>query len=907
MIGTVLTKIFGTKADRELKRLWPKVEAINALEPAYQSLSDTDLRKKTDEFKGRLAKGETLDDLLVEAFAAVREASKRTMGMRHFDVQLIGGMVLHSGKISEMKTGEGKTLVATLPVYLNALAGKGVHVVTVNDYLAERDSLGRGNFKGMSNIYGFLGMTTGVIKHGLNHQQRQDAYRCDITYATNNELGFDYLRDNMETSPDHVVQRELNYAIVDEVDSILIDEARTPLIISGPSEESTDLYYRIDRIIPALKKGKDQDYDVEEKTRSVFLTEAGVRHVEQLLKVDNLYDHKNVQLVHHVNQGLKAHVIFKRDVDYIVKEGEVIIVDEFTGRLMPGRRYSDGLHQALEAKEKVKIEAENQTLATITFQNFFRMYKKLGGMTGTAETEAAEFAEIYKLDVLTIPTHRPMVRQDEQDAVYRTEREKFNAIADQIAEFHEKGQPVLVGTVSIEKNEELSGLLKKRGVKHEVLNAKFHEREAEIISLAGQPGAVTIATNMAGRGTDIVLGPGMKEKGGLAVIGTERHESRRIDNQLRGRSGRQGDPGSSLFYVSLEDDLMRIFGQSDKLKDWMTKLGMQEGEVIQHSLVSKSIERAQKAVEAHNFDIRKHLLEYDDVMNKQREVIYRERNRVLREKDIRAHVLEILEDVAVLGIDTHMPEKAKPEEWDFEGLKKWFHGIFQKELDWSAEHLHRMDRDALYAALKDEVVKSYEAKENLLTPDVMRNLERAVILQVVDNQWKDHLLSMDHLKEGIGLQAYGQKDPLIEYKREGFDMFQDMVARIKEEVLKLLFMVQKVDPQEFGEGGIGVFGGPTSRGPLSSGKIREEHPDFNPQAAVAPVAAAPQPMGMLGGNTAPGFAGAPPPGIDPWQAQPDPSQQQGKVATVRRDQPKVGRNDPCWCGSGKKFKKCHGA
>ena len=895
MIGNVLTKIFGSKADRELKKLWPKVEAINALEPAYQALSDADLRKKTDEFKERLTRGETIDDLLVEAFAAVREASRRTMGLRHFDVQLIGGMVLHSGRISEMKTGEGKTLVATLPVYLNALEGKGVHVVTVNDYLAERDSLGRGNFKGMSNIYGFLGLTTGVIKHGLDHEERKAAYACDITYATNNELGFDYLRDNMATSLEYTVQRDLHYAIVDEVDSILIDEARTPLIISGPSEESTDLYYRIDRIIPSLKKGKDQDYEVEEKTRAVFLTESGVRHVEQLLKIDNLYDHKNVQLVHHVNQGLKAHVIFKRDVDYIVKDGEVIIVDEFTGRLMPGRRYSDGLHQALEAKDKVKIEAENQTLATITFQNFFRMYKKLAGMTGTAETEAAEFAEIYKLDVLTIPTHRPMVRHDEQDAVYRTHREKFNAIADQIAEFHEKGQPVLVGTVSIEKNEELSALLKKRGVKHEVLNAKFHEREAEIISMAGQPGGVTIATNMAGRGTDIVLGAGMKDKGGLAVIGTERHESRRIDNQLRGRSGRQGDPGSSLFYVSLEDDLMRIFGQSDKLKDWMTKLGMQEGEVIQHSLVSKSIERAQKAVEAHNFDIRKHLLEYDDVMNKQREVIYRERNRVLREKDIRAHLLEILEDVAVLGVDTHMPEKADPGEWDLEGLKKWFQGIFQKELDWVADHLIRMDREALYTALKEETVKAYEEKEKTLTPNVMRTLERAVILQVVDNQWKDHLLTMDHLKEGIGLQAYGQKDPLIEYKREGFNLFQDMVARIKEESLKLLFLVKTVATGEefFAQG--------------EMRNIREEHPDFDPRAAAAqpPVSAAPQPMGMLGGNTAPSFGG-PPPGMDPWQAQAGQDQQQAKVATIRRDQPKVGRNDPCWCGSGKKYKKCHG-
>ncbi len=895
MIGNVLTKIFGSKADRELKKLWPKVQEINALEPQIQALSDDALRKKTDEFKDRLTHGETLDDLLVEAFAVVREASKRTLGMRPFDVQLIGGMVLHSGRISEMKTGEGKTLVATLPVYLNALEGKGVHVVTVNDFLAERDSLGRGNFKGMGNIYGFLGMTTGVIKHGLEHQERQAAYACDITYCTNNELGFDYLRDNMATSLEYTVQRTLNYAIVDEVDSILIDEARTPLIISGPSEESTELYYKIDRIIPSLTQGKDKDYDIEEKTRSAFLTEPGVRHVEKLLKIDNLYDHKNVQLVHHVNQALKAHVIFKKDVDYIVKDGEVIIVDEFTGRLMPGRRYSDGLHQALEAKERVKIEAENQTLATITFQNFFRMYKKLAGMTGTAETEAAEFSDIYKLDVLGIPTHRPMVRLDEADAVYRSVKEKFNAIVEDIVELNKKGQPVLVGTVSIEKNEMLSGLLKKRGVKHEVLNAKFHEREADIISLAGQPGGVTIATNMAGRGTDIVLGPGMKENGGLAVMGTERHESRRIDNQLRGRSGRQGDPGLSRFYVSLEDDLMRIFG-SDKLKDWMTKLGMEEGEVISHPWVSKSIERAQKAVESHNFDIRKHLLEYDDVMNKQREVIYRERNRVLREKDIRPHLLEILEDVAVLGVDTHMPEKSKEEDWDWEGLKKWFQGIFQRELDWNTENARRMDREALYAALKDEAVKAYEAKEKDLTPNVMRALERAIILQVVDNQWKDHLLSMDHLKEGIGLQAYGQKDPLIEYKREGFNMFQDMVASVKVESLKLLFLVKTVAATDQ------LF--PT--GELRN--IKEEHPDFDPRAAAAPqsVAAAPQPMGMLGGNTAPGFGGPPP--MDQWeQAHGGQPQQAAKVATIKRDQPKLGRNDPCWCGSGKKYKKCHGA
>ncbi len=895
MINAILTKIFGSRNDRELKKLWPKVAEINALEPSIQALSDDQLKAKTAEFKDRLAKGATLDDLLPEAFAVVRETSKRVMGMRHFDVQLLGGMVLHNGRIAEMRTGEGKTLVATLPVYLNALEGKGVHVVTVNDYLAERDSLGRGSFKGMATIYNFLGMSCGVIKHGISHQQRQEAYACDITYGTNNEFGFDYLRDNMATSIEHTVQRVLNYAIVDEVDSILVDEARTPLIISGPSEESTELYYKIDRIIPALKQGKELDYDVEEKTRSAFLTEAGVRHVEKLLKVDNLYDHKNVQLVHHVNQALKAHVVFKRDVDYIVKDGEVVIVDEFTGRLMQGRRYSDGLHQALEAKERVNIEAENQTLATITFQNFFRMYKKLSGMTGTAETEAAEFADIYKLDVLTIPTHNPMIRINDTDAVYRTSKEKFEAIAQEIAALHAKNQPVLVGTVSIEKNEMLSAMLKKKGVKHELLNAKQHEREAEIISSAGQPGAVTIATNMAGRGTDIVLGLGMKDTGGLAVLGTERHESRRIDNQLRGRSGRQGDPGLSRFYVSLEDDLMRIFG-SDRLKNWMGKLGMEEGEVISHPWVSKSIERAQKAVESHNFDIRKHLLEYDDVMNKQREVIYRERNRVLREKDIRAHMLEIIDDVTVGGLDVYAAEKSQPGDWDVEGLKKWFQGVTQQTLNWKEENLIHMDREALYSALKDEMVKAFEIKEKAMTAEIMRNLERAVILQVVDTQWKDHLLSMDHLKEGIGLQAYGQKDPLIEYKREGFKMFDELLTRIKEDSLKMIFLVQKVDPDDE------LFES------MMPSKMTEEHPDFDPRAAAAQAqpAMAQQPMGMMGQNTPPGFGG--PPGMEGFET-PGQQQQQpvAKVATIRRDDPKVGRNDPCYCGSGKKFKKCHGA
>ncbi len=895
MLESLLTKIFGSKNQRALKAFEAKVAEINALEEGLKALSDDDLKKKTPELKERLAKGATLDDILAEAFAVVRETSRRVMGMRHFDVQLVGGMVLHSGKIAEMKTGEGKTLVATLAIYLNALSGKGVHLVTVNDYLAERDSLGRGSFKGMANIYNFLGLTCGVIKHGLAPQDRKAAYACDITYCTNNELGFDYLRDNMAQNGEYTVLRDLNFAIVDEVDSILVDEARTPLIISGPSEESTDLYYRIDRIIPALHKGPD--YDVEERTRSAFLTEGGVKHVEQLLKVDNLYDHKNVQLVHHVNQALKAHVIFKKDVDYIVKDGEVVIVDEFTGRLMPGRRYSDGLHQALEAKERVKIEAENQTLATITFQNFFRMYKKLGGMTGTAETEASEFKEIYNLDVICVPTHNPMVRKDDADFVYRTVREKFNAISDEIAAMAEKKQPVLVGTVSIEKNELLSGLLKKRGVKHEVLNAKFHEREAEIISLAGQMGAVTIATNMAGRGTDIVLGPGVKELGGLAVLGTERHESRRIDNQLRGRSGRQGDPGLSRFYVALEDDLMRIFG-TDRLKDLMTKLGMEEGEVISHPWVSNAIERSQKAVEGHNFDIRKHLLEYDDVMNKQRERIYKERNRVLYEKDIRAHMLQILEDVAADGVENYLPEKGGSDAWDIEGLKKWYLGIFQQALDWNIDNLRVMDQQALFAGLKEDMIRAYEKKETQINPQIMRTLERAILLEVIDNQWKDHLLSMDHLKEGIGLQSYGGKDPLIEYKREGLEMFMDMLGRIEEETLRTLFLVQTVKSPEqiFSE----------SR----QIKMKEEHPDFDPRASVpnAPPPQAASPAGLMGGNAPPNFPEgmAAPPGMQPWE-MPQENQPAIKIAPVKREGPKLGRNDPCYCGSGKKFKKCHGA
>ena len=839
MLLNLLTKVFGSKNERELKKLKPLVEKINALEPGIQARDDEALRGLTADLKQRLENGEPLEDVLPEAFAVVREASLRTLHMRHFDVQLIGGMVLHQGKISEMKTGEGKTLVATLPAYLNALTGRGVHVVTVNDYLARRDT------EWMGQIYRFLGLTVDCIVHGLNDSERKKAYGADITYGTNNEFGFDYLRDNMKFDKDSLVQRPLHYAIVDEVDSILIDEARTPLIISGPAEKSTHLYYAVNGIIPALKA--ERDYAIDEKARTVTLTEEGVARAEEALQVDNLFDPKNMETLHHVNQALKAHTLFKCDVDYIVKNGEVIIVDEFTGRLMPGRRYSDGLHQALEAKENVKIENENQTLATITFQNYFRMYEKLAGMTGTADTEAAEFKKIYNLDVVIIPPNMPMIRKDFPDVIYKTKREKYEAALDEIEQLHAKGQPVLVGTVSIDVSEDLSLKLKRRGIAHSVLNAKNHEAEAEIVSMAGQKGAVTISTNMAGRGTDIVLGEGVTALDGLHILGTGRHESRRIDNQLRGRSGRQGDPGSSRFYLSLEDDLLRIFG-GERMTMIMEKLGMQEGEPIEHGLISKAIENAQRRVEGHNFDIRKHILEYDDVMNQQREVIYQQRREILCEESLKPSIMEMIRERAENIADRIVEENSPGEPWDLKLLGDAVFDQFNFRLTIDESRLENLDADNLADLIFDAAVERYEEKERQIGSDEFRRLERFVMLQCVDNLWKDHLLNMDHLKEGIGLRGYAQQNPLIAYKKEGFEMFQEMVSKIQEQTVGILSRVQPVQPTEMAE----------------LRKPEDQKLVFSRGEVSA------------------------------------------KKKPVRRDESKVGRNDPCPCGSGRKYKKCCG-
>ncbi len=862
-----LKKIFGTRVDREVRKMQVTVDLINSMESELEKLSDDELKAKTPELKKRLADGETVEDLLPAAFAVVREVSKRVMGMRHFDVQLMGGMVLHSGKISEMKTGEGKTLVASLPVYLNALTGKGVHVITVNDYLAERDSLGKGNFKGMGNIYTFLGLTVGCIKNGTQTRERQAAYAADITYGTNNEYGFDYLRDNMAVYPQDRVQRELNYAIIDEVDSILIDEARTPLIISGPSEESTDLYFSIDRIIPKLFKEKD--YQIDEKTHTAFLTEEGVAKCEKLLNKSNLYDPQNIEIIHHVNQALKAHTLFKLDKDYIIKDGKIVIVDEFTGRLMPGRRWSDGLHQAVEAKERVKIERENQTLATITLQNYFRMYKKLAGMTGTAETEAEEFWTIYKLDVLTIPTNRDNVRLDAADAIYKNEKGKFRAIANEIAERYKNGQPVLIGTTSIAKNELLSDILNKKGVKHELLNAKNHEREAEIVARAGQKGAVTVATNMAGRGTDIVLGEGVKDLGGLYVIGTERHESRRVDNQLRGRSGRQGDPGETRFFVSLEDDLMRIFG-SGKIQGIMESLGMSEDERVEHPWISKSIERAQKTVEGHNFSIRKHLLEFDDVLNNQRSVVYGRRVQILEGSNLKDSIMEMLYEVVKDVVFVIAPEKTYPEQWDFAQMNERIKSSFgvNYTVDKDKQDISQLTREILEEDIYEQLKTEYGKKEASLGAELMREIERNITLQVVDTKWREHLYAMDQLKEGIGLRAYAQKDPLLEYKKEGFQLFQAMIVSQETEVVEFLFRVQVVNESQL------------QRKKFAS-KMQESRPEFSMPTATG----APMDQGEMMTNSPDG-----PP----------------KGETYRREQPKVGRNEPCPCGSGKKYKKCHG-
>ena len=1002
MINTLLGKVFGTKNERELKRLMPQVEAINALEPQMKQLSDEQLRAKTDEFRRRIqariatipdepeadpdrlkqleddrlkAIKEALDEILVEAFAVVREAGRRILQMRHFDVQLIGGMVLHQGKIAEMKTGEGKTLVATLPVYLNALSGRGVHVITVNDYLAKRDS------EWMGKLYRFLGLTVGVIVHDLDDQERREAYASDVTYGTNNEFGFDYLRDNMKFDVHDCVQRGHNFAIVDEVDSILIDEARTPLIISGASEESTDKYARVNKIIPKLERGEEidtapgepkeltGDFVVDEKHRSITVTDVGWEKVEQLLGIGNIADPENWDLKHHVDTAVKAHALYKRDVEYVVKDGEVIIVDEFTGRLMPGRRWSDGLHQAVEAKENVKIERENQTLATITFQNYFRMYKKLAGMTGTAETEASEFDKIYRLEVMVIPTNKTMLRLENPDVVYRTEKEKYYAAADEIQKLYTTGRPVLVGTTSIEKSERLSELLKKKNIKHVVLNAKYHEREAEIVAQAGRKGMVTIATNMAGRGTDILLGgnPEFMAKqecvkkgiaqplraaqgkiqvdvdetkstvwyyagneyvvpteqwteifnrykvqtdkehdevtavGGLHIFGTERHEARRIDNQLRGRAGRQGDPGSSRFYLSLEDDLMRIFA-----KEWVSnllqRLGMEEGIPIESRLITSRIATAQQAVEAQNFEARKHLLEYDDVMNKQREAVYGLRRQLLEGVDQKELILEdyvsgILSDV----MDQFCGIKVHPDNWDIKGLKD---AIFTRcGVDILAEGIkpESLSRQELGDAIFTKLKERYDAKEKLIGPEAMRYHERMIMLSVLDSQWKDHLRDMDHLKEGIGLRGYGQHDPLVEYKRESFDMFEAMMQRFQEETARYLYLMQILErPADGGSAaGVGGDGGPGAgpesgvRSPRSGGGT-DGNGRRPPRAVATSVDELEESFQRKKRR-------------ELEQARMAGSGEVQQVQQVVRGAAKVGRNDPCPCGSGKKYKKCCGA
>ncbi len=895
MFNTILTKIVGSHNERELKRIQPLVARINELEGGISQLSDADLKSKTPELKSRLEKGESLDDILPEAFAAVRETGRRTLSMRHFDVQLIGGEVLHRGKIAEMKTGEGKTLVATLAVYLNALSGNGVHVVTVNDYLARRDA------EWMGPIYQFLGLSVGVIGHDMPEPERRAAYQSDITYGTNNEFGFDYLRDNMKYTLEDCVQRSHHYAIVDEVDSILVDEARTPLIISGPSEESTDKYYKIDKLIPRLVR--EQDYKIDEKARTVVLQESGVEKGEKFLGIENLYDPNHMELVHHIQQALKAHTLFKRDADYMIKDGQVIIVDEFTGRLMPGRRYSDGLHQALEAKEGVRIERENQTLATITFQNYFRMYDKLAGMTGTAETEATEFEKIYKLEVVVIPTNQTLIRREYPDLVYRSEREKFNAVADEAKELNELGQPMLIGTTSIEKSERLSTLLKSRGIKHVVLNAKYHEREAEIVSQAGKIGAVTIATNMAGRGTDIVLGgiapeaqakmnlqarnlnpkehqeeyqkevdklsPIWQEEhdkvielGGVHIIGTERHEARRIDNQLRGRSGRQGDPGSSRFYLSLEDDLMRIFG-SDNISGLMHKLGMEEGVPIESKLITRQIERAQGQVEGRNFEVRKHLLEYDDVMNKQRVEIYRFRREMLKGEDQREYILGLAQDIIIEFLDSYAHLETEPEEWDLENLKINLRRVYGIDLPQNVDELSRPE---LEEELLDRIKSKYQEKESQVGTEMMRWYEGMVMLQIMDQQWKDHLLALDHLKEGIGLRGYGQRDPLVEYKKESFGLFEELWTRATEEMVRMLFLLRPITEGDERD----LLRTRRQEQPLSYSQ-----PEDNPEPVWKP-------------------------------SQPQGQQSAAAVKTVVRNTRKVGRNESCPCGSGKKYKKCCG-
>ena len=785
-----LQRLLGNNNAKEIKKMRAIADHINEIEPNYVKLSDANLVAKTDEFKRRLQKGETLDDLLPEAFAVVREASKRVLGMRHFDVQLMGGICLHNGNIAEMRTGEGKTLVATLPVYLNALTGKGVHVVTVNDYLATRDS------EQMGRLYNFLGLSTGLIIANLDFNQRREAYACDITYGTNNEFGFDYLRDNMVTDVLQMVQRPLNYAIVDEVDSILIDEARTPLIISGPGQRSTDNYYKLAKIVPHLIK--DEDYVIDEKQKTIAPTDSGIEKVEKMLGVENLYDAENIELNHLLGASLRAYAMMHRDTDYVVKDGEVVIVDEFTGRLMFGRRYSDGLHQAIEAKEGLKVERESQTLASVTFQNYFRMYEKLAGMTGTAKTEEKEFIDIYGLEVIPIPPNKPLIRTDLPDQIFKTKAAKYRAVVRNAVERHKVGQPLLIGTTSITQSEELSDMLLRAGVPHSVLNAKHHEKEAEIVANAGQMGMVTIATNMAGRGTDITLGEGVPELGGLAILGTERHESRRIDNQLRGRSGRQGDPGSSQFFLSLEDDLMRIFG-ADNITGIMDKLGMEEDEPIEHSLITKSIERAQKKVEDHNYNIRKYVLEYDDVMNQQREVLYEQRRRILRNESLRETINEMIDKLVTDSVDAYADEKLYPEEWDYEGLYKHLSQYFLTEEIMTPQDMEEYTRQELLERLLEIAHEEYQDRVNMLGEAMFSQLEKAIMLRVVDNKWMEHLDNMDMLREGIGLRAYGQKNPLVEYKFEAFDMFQNMIAAIQDETIMALYKIRAQLIQELEE------------------------------------------------------------------------------------------------------------
>ena len=785
-----LQSLIGNNSAKEVKKMRKIVDHINELEPNYVKLSDANLVAKTDEFKRRLQKGETLDDILPEAFAVCREASKRVLGMRHFDVQMLGGICLHRGNIAEMRTGEGKTLVATLAVYLNALSGKGVHVVTVNDYLATRDS------EQMGRLYNFLGLSTGLIVANLDYNQRKEAYAADVTYGTNNEFGFDYLRDNMVSDVSQMVQRPLNYAIVDEVDSILIDEARTPLIISGPGSRSTDNYYKLAQVVPHLVK--DEDYTIDEKQKTIAPTDSGITKVEKMLGIENLYDADNIELNHLLGASLRAYAMMHRDTDYVVKDGEVVIVDEFTGRLMFGRRYSDGLHQAIEAKEGLKVERESQTLASITFQNYFRMYEKLSGMTGTAKTEEKEFNDIYGLEVIPIPPNRPLIRVDLPDLIFKSKAAKYRAVVRNAVERHQTGQPILIGTTSITQSEELSDMLLRAGVPHKVLNAKHHEQEAEIVANAGQMGMVTIATNMAGRGTDITLGEGVPELGGLAILGTERHESRRIDNQLRGRAGRQGDPGSSQFFLSLEDDLMRIFG-ADNISGIMDKLGMEEDEPIEHSLITKSIERAQKKVEDHNYNIRKYILEYDDVMNQQREVLYEQRRRILGNESLRDTINEMIDKLVTEAVDTYADEKLYPEEWDYEGLHKHLSQYFLTSELMSAEEMEEYTRQELDERLHEIAHSEYQDRVDLLGEAMFGQLEKAIMLRVVDSKWMEHLDNMDMLREGIGLRAYGQKNPLVEYKFEAFDMFQNMIAAIQDETIMALYKIRAQLIQEIEE------------------------------------------------------------------------------------------------------------